>query len=343
MIDLNDYRYVKERFGEPLKSCPAPRAGKINPHVSSFLTKGGIVSVFHVKPIYYLHQNGEWRPLSEVCDFYGNHTISFRSGWDKKVDFSFLTWLIKRQDILGGQVLLPSSFYPLSLTRQRDKAQILFATTTVYPDPDTETTSVDGWSDSSNGSWSTAHGAATGDIANDSSTTLNAHVFTIASVFTIRRSFLLFDTSAISDASTISAGVLSIYPTTVVDGDNDANAYMAIVTSTPASNTAITTADYDQLGTTEQHDAGERKDLTSLGTGAYADFTFNSTGRGNISKSGVSKFGVREGHDINNDAITGTDANSGVNPFSASETSGTSQDPKLVVTTTSRPSMMIFD
>lgn len=86
-IDINDHKYVQERYGKVVASMPSPldRFGQINPHVSCFVIAGktDIVSVFHVKPIYYEHRSSSeteliFRPLYEVCEYYGNHRITIK-------------------------------------------------------------------------------------------------------------------------------------------------------------------------------------------------------------------------------------------------------------------------
>ena len=90
------------------------------------------------------------------------------------------------------------------------------------------------------------------------------------------RGFFLFDTSAIG-ADTVDSAAFSVYVATTLNNDNDGNDFGTVVGSAPAANTAIATADYDQVGATEYIDLGQRKDISSISTGAYLDFTLNST------------------------------------------------------------------
>src|SRR3989344_239138 len=143
----------------------------------------------------------------------------------------------------------------------------------------------------------------------------------------------VFAQEADTDVAAISSATLSVYVLNTDDGDNDGIDYGTVVTVTPASNTAIVAGDYDQVGSTEQVDSGQRKDITSISTSAYLDFTLNATGQGNVSKTGVSKFGLREGHDITNTAYDGNTNNSNRINFSAADETGTTQDPKLTVET----------
>ena len=183
--------------------------------------------------------------------------------------------------------------------------------------------------------WDTAHDATSSNIA---SPTIAADwigaVRLNLTLVNMARSFFLFDTSAIPDTDTISAATFSLYMTNVPDGDNDGNDFLSVVTSTPASDADVTTADYDQVGDainnpTEQHDTSQRKDITGISTGAYLDWTLNATGIGNISKTGNTKFGVREGHDILDDPIADSSTYTGAEARYADDVSGT--PPKLVV------------
>jgi RHS repeat-associated protein len=203
-------------------------------------------------------------------------------------------------------------------------------TTTVYPDPNTETTSVDGRvARGYDAAWSTARDATDGttkddSTADDSAGTVNKQ----AEGYHIGRGFFLFDTSSLNDGDVVSAGTISIYPTSFANSDNDQYAYEVFVSSNPAANTALVTADFDQVGSTAYTDT---VDIDNLSAGVYADFTLTASGRAAISSTGISKFAMREGHDFENVAPD-TNGSTGVNGMSMAETSGTSQDPKLVIT-----------
>ncbi|MBX4215593.1 hypothetical protein KW797_01445, partial [Candidatus Parcubacteria bacterium] len=83
----------------------------------------------------------------------------------------------------------------------------------------------------------------------------------------------------------------------------------------------------DQIGTVKQSDD---LDITSMTTSAYNIFTLNATGRGNVSKTGVTKFAAREGHDFENTSIDVTKLN--YVGISTADHTGTTQDPTLTVT-----------
>ncbi len=210
-------------------------------------------------------------------------------------------------------------------------------TDTYYPNADTESTSVDGGVSNENSSWNAGHDATTGSGVGANDTDANDDVRTqryeTGGFFTIRRLFFLFDTSSIPDTDTVSSATYSVYVTGVNNDDNDGDDWLTIVQSSPAANTAIVSEDYDQDGaiTNPTEGTSARKDLTTITSSAYLDFSLNSTGLGWISKTGVTKLGVREGHDvINSQFITGADRINRVMVRMADQ-AGTASDPKLVV------------
>jgi len=148
----------------------------------------------------------------------------------------------------------------------------------------------------------------------------------LTGTYYIYRNFVLFDTSALTSAATISASVLSLA------GDTKTNADAGLLTthivaSTPAATNDITTADYDQLGSTSFANIV----YASISTGGtYNAFTLDSNGIANISKTGISKFGIKTDGDLNNNAPSGQNQIE----FSSADNTGTSIDPKLVVTYT---------
>jgi hypothetical protein len=145
----------------------------------------------------------------------------------------------------------------------------------------------------------------------------------------LSRAFCLFDASAIGDADTITAAVLDFFhvSTDFANGDNDGDDYISLNASSPATNTNLITADYSQVGGVEY---GSAPDFGSLTSGAYNTVTLTAAGRELVSKTGVSKFVLREGHDFEDSAVA--DVNEA--KFSSADHPGTSQDPKLTVTYT---------
>ena len=212
---------------------------------------------------------------------------------------------------------------------------------TFFPNPDPETTSVDGrvTSESANALWADLRALADGtytsdDVAGLVGFTVFAHT-TTDRFLNIGRAFFLFDTSSIGDTDTIDSATFSIIATLKTDNDSDS---IRFTTTTPASNTAIVLGDYDQIGTT-----ANATDVTlasiNVGGTTYTDWTLNATGLTNISKTSISKFGLRWVKDTADTPIPSWAASTFRSEMEArmAETAGTPdtvQDPKLVVTHT---------
>lgn len=150
----------------------------------------------------------------------------------------------------------------------------------------------------SNAVWATARAATTGTLTGTDSYV--GAEFT-ASTYYIYRAFTSHNTASIPDAASISAADITATPTDVNDADNDGNDFITVVQSTQADATNLVAGDFDQVGSTEAIDSGQRKDLTGLS--GEQTFTFNATGRGYVSKTGHSTFALRGGHDLNNSAV----------------------------------------
>lgn len=147
------------------------------------------------------------------------------------------------------------------------------------------------------------------------------------------RSIYCLDTSALTSGATISDAVFSLKGTAKQD-EAGSTPDINIYTSTPASTTTLANADFSQCGSVAQCDTA----ITYSGwsTSAYNDFTFNSTGRGNISKTGMSKFSARNAnHDVAASQPTWGSGKNDQMEGSYSNTTGTTSDPKLVITYTS--------
>jgi hypothetical protein len=210
-----------------------------------------------------------------------------------------------------------------------------FDTLTVYPDASSGATTVDGyinrigvdqtWADIIAGSGTNV--LVTGDlvvrITASGTTNQWAELY---------RNILTFDTSALTADATISAAVLSIYGWSKLDNLSitpDCDIY----TATPAANNNLATSDYGQIGTTSQ--TGSPITYAGWDDAGYNAFTFNATGRGNVSKTGISKFGWRN---ANYDVAASPPAWTSVAVSRLSgrsvDTGGAGEDPKLVITYT---------
>lgn len=149
---------------------------------------------------------------------------------------------------------------------------------------------------------------------------------------TLHRGEFLFDTSALTSSATISATVLSLFGVSKVDGlgitpDSD------IYTSNPSSTSALTNSDFQNVGTTSQ--TGSPLAYSSFSTVAYNDYTFNATGIGNVSKTGISKFGWRNAnYDVSGTPPSWSSSAGALLYANSASAAGTTNDPKLVVTYT---------
>lgn len=246
--------------------------------------------------------------------------------------------------------------YPFNVLKLSHLAPMLTGeygdTSTTYPDPHPETTTVDGRITGQNAVWATAQGASSGTAQDDlgGPFTLTQSATTGGGDYSIIRGFWLFDTGAdIGASDTIDDATFSLWITSVTNTENDGDDWINVVQSSPASNTALVDDDYDQCGDAIDNptEGATRIDLGSISTGAYTDWTLNATGEGWVGKGAgsITKLGTREGHDAIDSAITGTNDNIIVGYFA--EQTGTANDPKLVVnytvvSSTFVPKIMIF-
>ncbi len=280
---------------------------------------GQFVSEFHVKPIHYIAQDGTWRNLDEIASYFGNKMgMVLKSGWEDKVHFGYLAWYLKRQKLINGRgIMLPYSRIPLLVNTVSD----------FLPDPDPETTTVDGTvrAHATGTVYANTHDATDGDVADPTAATVNwaeNHDNLDADPFYINRGFLLFDTSSIPDGDTIDSATIVIVGTSKANDNSDSiNIYL----STPATNTNLVLADVDQVGTVVQATAITNASWNTAGDNT---FTLNATGLTNISKTGVTKFGTRSTNDVANTEPTGANRASG----RTADTAGTGDDPVLSVT-----------
>lgn len=259
----------------------------------------------------------------------------------------------RRYSIIGGERIDQFEFNPLAAIRQdlQHTVGLMPAlkngeivddadpTLTVYPDADTETTTVDGRvaRGSVNQTFS-AIIAGGGNGSNDTESVQNIP-YLIASTTTdqfaaIYRGIYLFDTSTIPADATISSIVFSLYGVAKASGLGTTT--LEVVSSSPASNTAIANGDFETIGGISYGSIS----YASFGTTDYNDISLS----GGITKEGITKLGTRLGWDLNG-SFDGSWSSGATTRFRAylADQAGTSNDPKLVVvyTTTSRRIMVI--
>ncbi|MFA6215857.1 MAG: hypothetical protein WC768_04795 [Patescibacteria group bacterium] len=148
------------------------------------------------------------------------------------------------------------------------------------------------------------------------------------------RAFFPFDTSLLPDDAIIASATLNLY---IWSNNlrNDSYGFITVIQTTQDSNLVLATSDYSKCGAisnpTEGVDAANRLSQAGVNLNNYNSFPLNATGISWISKTGYTKLGVREGHDVLN-IPTGFPV-SYASTY-ASERTGTSQDPYLDVTYT---------
>jgi len=144
------------------------------------------------------------------------------------------------------------------------------------------------------------------------------------------RPIVTFDASALGSSATLTAGNLGMYGNTAVFSGLGAFE-VDIVSSTPASDTALANGDYANLGSTPFASIAS----TSLVNGGYNSFSLNASGLANISKTGISKFGMRLNWDTD-DSFGGTWSSGQISGqyYMDGGYSGTTRDPKIDITYT---------
>ena len=105
---------------------------------------------------------------------------------------------------------------------------------------------------------------------------------------TFRPAMALFDTSAIADSDIITEALFEITVNSKNDGFSDS---LSLVLSTPGSDSALVDADWQQFGSVKQSPDVSIASITADGT-TYNTWTLDGTGRGNIEKTGITKFGL---------------------------------------------------
>ena len=206
------------------------------------------------------------------------------------------------------------------------------ASSTFYPDPHPESTSVDGFANESTAAAWTVLLDDVGSTGNSNGVLLYATYFVAYGAGSdwryCTRSFLLFDTSAIT-VGTVTNTTLSVEGGTKADPGSNAPT-TNIFAATPASNTDIVAGDYARRGSTPFATAVT---YAAWQDGSYNDFVFNADGRAAVDVAGVSKFSMmNENFDVNvvEPARGGTTYMRG----DSADVAGTASDPKLVVTFT---------
>jgi len=177
--------------------------------------------------------------------------------------------------------------------------------------------------------WDTAHDATSGSDVDYSASNMNCLVYG-GTFFFIQRMFIPINTSGIVDDATIISASLYLYLNVKDNLDNDGDDWMNIVKTSQISTTTLTYDDYAQCGEVDNPIEGAtRINIGNLNISTYNAWTLNSTGIGWIDKTGITKLGMREGHDCIDSAVTNLND---MGCATSENTSGT-KDPYLDVTT----------
>lgn len=147
----------------------------------------------------------------------------------------------------------------------------------------------------------------------------------------IRRGRLSFNTGALDAGASISSATITL---TGSGKSNDfgggINASIDVVATTPASNSTLANGDYNHFSTTSFANIA----YTSWNTAGTNVFTLDANGIANITKAGISNFGVTMGCDTTNTAPTWSSAFVASMNGYYSNHAGTTNDPVLTVTYT---------
>jgi hypothetical protein len=202
-------------------------------------------------------------------------------------------------------------------------------TSTFYPDPHAESTSVDGnCYRLTNGTWSSLHdGVGEGKNDNGASLPIQAIFVSTGEWSDLRRMGLLFDTSALTGQTPTSAtvGQTVSYNDFSVGSDGS----LALCAFSPASNTALANSDYSNFGTTRFSDT-DIPDSSWTGT---LTWSVNASGLAAVDVEGISKFGVILDFDLDDAEPSWSSGWKSSLTMKMAETSGTASDPYLEVTT----------
>jgi hypothetical protein len=208
------------------------------------------------------------------------------------------------------------------------KLNLGFDTLTVYPVPGITKDGEVAYQNLSSGvSFSTARNANGTNAFSSTNFGVGIQSSNVENLWSFFHRYIgLFDTSSLTSAAIISAATISFNRAPQWYPVNAFSTYLSICSSNPSSNTSLQAGDYQTLGDTSFSNFW----INSWASG-YNDLALNSSGLSNISKTGISKFGARIKRDLDNDPPTWAPSKMSSVPFFYANTTGTTEDPKLVV------------
>ena len=209
---------------------------------------------------------------------------------------------------------------------------------TFYPDADPETTSVDGEVRHVYSSPAVAEDwavliAAIGNLARDATTTSTIEIGSggVSNKWdTLYRGILLFDTSSLPDGSSISDARIKLYGQSKFDNLN-ITPNINICAALPASNIGLVGTDFATLESTPFCDTPIT--YANWTISGWNEFILNAAGIAAISKTGITKLGVRNAnYDVAASAPTWSSVKgSGLVWYASEQASG--KKPELIITT----------
>lgn len=210
-----------------------------------------------------------------------------------------------------------------------------FDTLTTYPDANAGGTTVDGYMRRTgiDETFSTIRGG-NGTAADTSSTTILIQIIgstTNNQYSRLARGLLTFDTSGLTSGATISAAVFS--GATYNNGNGIGDPDLHVCVSDPVNNNSLQESDYERMTSTTSFASVVYASWDTT-QGNYNAFTFNASGISAVSKTGITKLGLKLGWDISNSTtglswVASTISNLGI--YSADNAT---TKPKLVITYT---------
>jgi len=182
-------------------------------------------------------------------------------------------------------------------------------------------------------SWNSAHDASIGDNVGNFDETIIARSSYSAGWYRITRGFLPFNTSLLPDDVEISSASLNLYVSDNYYDDNDSDAFITVVQTSQASISGLILDDFDQCGAiTNPTEGATRKRIENFTTYQYNSLNLNTTGISWINKTGWTKLGVREGHDVLNHSIEEVNPTKNLIVARYAEYDGIVFDPYLEIT-----------
>ena len=173
--------------------------------------------------------------------------------------------------------------------------------------------------------------SGTGTAVNDGGQTLDLDLTSSSTTdeySTLRRVFMLFDTSSIGSGATIDTATLSYKGSEAAFNSFGGSPEVDIVSTNPASDDALVTGDFTDRGTTSFGSVA----VSAWSSGSYNDFTLNASGESNINTTGISKFGATIDWDTDNSLGVSWASSKTVEVKGySSDRAGTADDPKLVI------------